>query len=62
MSKEADVVILTNAEWLVIRDAAADISCWHMGFKAANPGYHPPPQLKEFEDVIRELKYRVRKS
>ena len=56
------VISLTKEQWELIRDATADISCWHMGFKAANPDYDPPPQLRALSDLISDLKRKVTKS
>lgn len=57
-----NVISLTKEQWELIRDATADISCWHMGFKAANPDYDPPPQLRALSDLISDLKHKVTKS
>jgi len=52
-------VEFNKKEWELIRDAVADISCWHMGFKAANPDYEPPPQLKALTDLVSDTKSKV---
>lgn len=57
-----NVISLTKEQWELIRDATADIGCWHMGFKAANPDYDPPPQLRALSDLISDLKHKVTKS
>jgi len=57
-----NVISLTKEQWELIRDATADISCWHMGFKAANPDYDPHPQLRALSDLISDLKHKVTKS
>lgn len=56
------MINLNKEQWELIRDATADISCWHMGFKAANPDYEPPPQLRALCDLISDLKHKVTKS
>lgn len=54
------MITLNKDQWELIRDATADISCWHMGFRAANPDYDPPPQLRALTDLIGELKLKNR--
>lgn len=50
---------ISKMEWLLMRDAVADIACWHMGFAAAKPDYQEPPQLKALSDLMNDLKRRV---
>ena len=53
---------LNEAEWELLRDGFADISCWFMGFKAAHIDSSKiefPPQLREVQDLMNKLKQRV---
>lgn len=40
----------------LLRDDIADVICWHLGFKAANPEYEPPPGLDELKSFGIEIR------
>jgi len=50
---------LSEQEWILLRDAFADIACWHMGFREGRPDYNAPPQLRELSDLMTKLKRRA---
>lgn len=52
-------VEFSKEEWELIRDATADIACWHRGFKSANPNYDPPPQLEELVNLVSKTKSEI---
>lgn len=54
-------VEFSKEEWELVRDATADIACWHKGFKAANPDYEPPPQLQALLDLVGSTKSKIAK-
>jgi len=47
---------MTRHEWETLRDAIADVACWHLGFQAAKPDTKGPPQLQELIDLNAKIK------
>lgn len=51
---------LEKEMWETLRDAIADIACWHYGFESAKPDYYAPPQLRQLIDVGTIIKGKLR--
>ena len=51
---------LEQEMWETLRDAIADVACWHMGFGAAKSDYEQPPQLSQLIDIGTIIKHRLR--
>lgn len=48
-------------EFQKVKDAIADVACWHFGFEAAKPDYKAPPQLQELIEFGSKLQQHINK-
>lgn len=53
--KNIEIKGMSIVEMQAVKDAIADVLCWHHGFEAAKPDYNAPPGLRTLNDFAYEL-------
>jgi hypothetical protein len=52
---ENPITIMTKSQLQALKDAIADVMCWHNGFECAKPDYNAPPGLYTLQSFGADL-------